>query len=69
MQAGGAEDSRMATTRYALARALWEVPESRPRALVVAGQARGFYRDRGDEGEDLVGITAWIAAHGGQAGP
>ena len=64
LQAERAEDGRTASTRFALARALWEVPKSRPQALLLAERAREFYAARGGEGEEVEELTAWIDAHG-----
>ena len=64
LQAERAEDGRTAATRFSLAQALWEAPKSRPRALLLAEQAREFFVARGDESEELVEIIGWIDAHG-----
>jgi len=49
--------------RFALARALWESPPQRPRARLLARQARGGYERAGNRGPDLAQVDAWLRTH------
>jgi tetratricopeptide (TPR) repeat protein len=51
-------------TRFALARALWDTAQDRPRARALAAQARSGYAAVGLAGKaDLMDVDAWIAKH------
>jgi tetratricopeptide (TPR) repeat protein len=58
-------DSSSARARFLLARALWQAGRERPRALALAGAARGFFEQLGAKrfGRDLAEIDAWLASH------
>lgn len=48
----------------ALAKALWETPEDRPRARELAQRARALFAAAdGDYGEQVAGVDAWLDAH------
>jgi tetratricopeptide (TPR) repeat protein len=58
----------LASARFALARALWDVPAAaggdRVRALILAAQARDAFRALGkSEANNLAEVDAWLAAH------
>jgi tetratricopeptide (TPR) repeat protein/tRNA A-37 threonylcarbamoyl transferase component Bud32 len=63
--AKGGDPMDLAATRFALARALWEVPvaagRDRSRAVSLAEQARDTYRD-GGKLEELQEIETWLTA-------
>jgi eukaryotic-like serine/threonine-protein kinase len=50
-----------AQTRFALARALWEVPEGRDRARALAAQARADWARAGRKAQRRQ-VEAWLAA-------
>jgi hypothetical protein len=47
-------------TRFALARALWPDPGTRPRALALAREARADYVALGTQPKSVVAIDAWL---------
>lgn len=48
----------------ALAKALWETPEDRPRARELAQHARALLAEAdGDYSEQVAGVDAWLDAH------
>ena len=62
-EAGPAEASRLANTRFVLARALWETHRDRTRARELAEQAREAFAGLGEAGQgDVQEIDAWLAA-------
>jgi tetratricopeptide (TPR) repeat protein/predicted Ser/Thr protein kinase len=59
----GASPEARAQTQFALAEALWEIPEDRGRAISLAQVAMEGYRESGATSE-LALVDAWLAAHG-----
>jgi len=58
--------TELARTRFALARALWPEPSSRPRARELATRARDDYRAASlTHARELGDVEAWLGAHGG----
>jgi tRNA A-37 threonylcarbamoyl transferase component Bud32/tetratricopeptide (TPR) repeat protein len=52
------------TARFALARALWSSsPESRPRAMALAREARAGYERFNYEAQDVAKVDAWLREH------
>jgi tetratricopeptide (TPR) repeat protein len=69
-EAAGVPPHELAHARFLLARALWDAPVDgggdRPRAVLLAEQARDAYRDLGKVGaETLAEIETWLAEHDG----
>ncbi len=62
---GGAGPEALAEGRFLLAQGLWEVPPAqgrdRPRALVLAEQARDAYRAAAAAGRQLAEVENWLA--------
>ena len=52
---------RIAETRFALGRALWEAGDERPRALALAHIASEGYRGLHGHQRDITAIDAWLA--------
>jgi len=49
--------------RFSLARALWADPDSRPRALALAREAKTGYQRLSDHTADVAQIAAWLREH------
>jgi hypothetical protein len=63
-----AQPAWRAEADFALARASWSVPASRPRAIALARGAIALYREHGsDVGEPIAAIERWLA-HVGNGG-
>ena len=50
--------------RFALARALWESPAQRPRALTLAREAKAGYQRLGNLASEVAKVDGWLQAHG-----
>ena len=64
----GVPATLLASTRFLLARALWDAPadagRDRPRAVALAEQARDALRETGaGSAKDLAEVEAWLAEH------
>jgi tetratricopeptide (TPR) repeat protein len=54
----------LATSRFALARALWGAGRERPRAVALARQARDAYQAAGPQASAaLATVTTWLSSH------
>jgi tetratricopeptide (TPR) repeat protein/tRNA A-37 threonylcarbamoyl transferase component Bud32 len=49
--------------RFALARALWETPEHRTRALALAREAKTGYQRLGNVAPEVARVDAWLQLH------
>jgi eukaryotic-like serine/threonine-protein kinase len=49
--------------RFALARALWESPAERPRALGLAREAKAGYQKLGNLPSEVAKVDGWLQAH------
>jgi tetratricopeptide (TPR) repeat protein len=52
----------LSETRFTLARALWEAPADRPRALALARAAADDYRQSAADAPRLAAVTAWLSS-------
>jgi tetratricopeptide (TPR) repeat protein len=51
------------TARFALARALWQSPAERPRALGLAREAKAGYQKLGNLPNEVAKVDSWLQAH------
>jgi len=58
-----AEDSGLATTRFALARALWKTGADRQRATDLARRARTAFTAHSDAADEVARVDAWLSGH------
>lgn len=66
-EAAAAPSVSLGETRIAMARAMWELGDDRPGAIVLARQARRDYEAGGTEARMLAEIDAWLGKHPMQA--
>jgi tetratricopeptide (TPR) repeat protein len=59
-EAGGVSAQLLAESRRALAQALWDAQQDRPRAVALAGRAREVFVELGDA-EALAELDGWLA--------